>query len=285
MQAQKPESGLDHGGFSEGQSPDIRAALERVLVSPQFVKSYRMSRLLRFIVENALENQNARLKEYSIGVEVFDRDGKTYNPAEDPIVRVQMRRLREKLSQYYAQERDGVAIRFDVPVGGYSPRIKRVEACHYLPAGLSFVRPRGRLYILPLLSIGQDISGRQFADGLNEELLHHLLEQLGSFVMLRRISGEAEAAMANYADLVADGTCYLLEGSVRHHDSNVRVSVRLLDFQDRSLKWSAQFNNEGGVSLLVQEMLALGICRELKSCLSDHLAPLPFPIRGHSVAA
>lgn len=280
-QAYEPEG----GGFPEGRPPEIRAALERVLASPQFVKSYRMSRLLRFIVENALENQNARLKEYCIGVEVFDRDGNTYNPAEDPIVRVQMRRLREKLNQYYAQEGDGGAIQFDVPVGGYSPVFKRVEARPRLAGGLACAPPPGGLYILPLLGIGQGASGSQFADGLSEELLHHLLDHLGPYVMLRRVSGMSEAAMANIAEPAAYGSHYLLEGSVRHHASRVRVSVRLLDIQDRSLKWSAQFDDEGGDSLLAQEVLALGICRGLKSYLSSHFSLLPSSAYDHAVAA
>ena len=43
------------------------------------------------------------LKEYSLGVEVFDR-GEAFDPRTDTIVRVQARRLRSKLKDYYDAE-------------------------------------------------------------------------------------------------------------------------------------------------------------------------------------
>ncbi|HLZ07563.1 MAG TPA: hypothetical protein VKT80_03180, partial [Chloroflexota bacterium] len=66
-----------------------------------------------------LEDRLDSLKEYSIGVAVFDRP-KHYNPAEDPIVRVEARRLRKKLDEFYgANPQEPVVI--DVPKGGYLP--------------------------------------------------------------------------------------------------------------------------------------------------------------------
>ena len=63
-----------------------------------------MVRFLRLTVERALAGQSDELKEYLIGVEVFDRK-QSYDPRVDPIVRVEARRLRAKLKAYY--EGDG----------------------------------------------------------------------------------------------------------------------------------------------------------------------------------
>ena len=52
-----------------------------------------MSRFLRFAVTRALNKNLSSLKEYTIGVEVFDRP-ESFDPTIDPIVRVEARRLR-----------------------------------------------------------------------------------------------------------------------------------------------------------------------------------------------
>ena len=77
------------GIFSEDS---IRAQLAKILTSRGFVHSERVRRFLRFTVEQALRGQGDQLKEYLIGIEVFDRKS-SYDPRIDPIVRVEARRL------------------------------------------------------------------------------------------------------------------------------------------------------------------------------------------------
>src|SRR5215470_5918080 len=98
----------------------VRAQLARVLGSEVFCHSDRMGRFLPLAVEATLGQEQGKLKEYLIGVEVFDRNGH-YDPRVDPIVRVEARRLRSKLAQYYETEgrNDPVVIAF--PKGGYVP--------------------------------------------------------------------------------------------------------------------------------------------------------------------
>ncbi|MCP5119424.1 MAG: hypothetical protein GY953_52145, partial [bacterium] len=73
-----------------------------------------MSRFLRFTVEKALAGHGSELKEYSIGLEVFDRLD-SYDPRTDPIVRVEARRLRSKLASYYAEEGAGDKVVIELP--------------------------------------------------------------------------------------------------------------------------------------------------------------------------
>ena len=54
------------------------------------------------LVEQALSGRAGELKEYAIGVDVFDRPP-SFDPRTDTIVRVQARRLRGKLDAYYAR--------------------------------------------------------------------------------------------------------------------------------------------------------------------------------------
>ena len=56
-----------------------------------------------------------------IGLDVFGRKADSYDPAFDPIVRVQMGRLRSKLRAYYNGSGLPDLVRIDVPVGTYVP--------------------------------------------------------------------------------------------------------------------------------------------------------------------
>src|SRR5215831_62730 len=60
----------------------IRSALAKVLTAPSFAASARLSRLLRFIVEQTLSGRAHELKEYTLGVDVFDR-GEKFAPKID----------------------------------------------------------------------------------------------------------------------------------------------------------------------------------------------------------
>src|SRR6476620_11332499 len=81
----------------------VRAQLERVLASRAFARSPRISRFLGFVVEQTLAGQEDKLKEYLLGVEVFNRMD-SFDPRIDSIVRVEARRLRYKLEKYYETE-------------------------------------------------------------------------------------------------------------------------------------------------------------------------------------
>ena len=99
---------------------DVRRQLDRLLASAGFANAGRMSRFLKFVVERTLAGDGERLKEYVIGIEVFDRDT-DYDPRVDSIVRVEAARLRSKLAEYYAGEgRDDLLI-VSLPKGGYAP--------------------------------------------------------------------------------------------------------------------------------------------------------------------
>jgi TolB-like protein len=105
---------------------DVRRQLKSVLSSPVFTSSGRLSRFLEFVVERTLAGDGERLKEYVIGIEVFDRDA-SYDPRLDSIVRVEAARLRTKLAEYYAGHGRADPIVLTLPKGGYAPVVSVVE--------------------------------------------------------------------------------------------------------------------------------------------------------------
>jgi predicted ATPase len=96
----------------------VREQLARILASETFAKAENLRRFLNYVVERTLYGDPSGLKEYVVGVEVFDR-GERFDPAIDTIVRVQARRLRAKLRQYYASEGLRDALFIELPKGQY----------------------------------------------------------------------------------------------------------------------------------------------------------------------
>ena len=98
----------------------VRNQLANILASESFSRSVRVSRFLRFIVEHVLDGKTEPLKEYVIGVEVFDKD-ESFDTRADAIVRVEAGRLRTKLKEYYGEEGRSDPVRIELAKRGYVP--------------------------------------------------------------------------------------------------------------------------------------------------------------------
>src|SRR5258707_95560 len=104
----------------------VREQLQRILTSTTFLQVDRLKRFLTFIVNEAIAGRRNELKEYVIGVQVFGKED-SFDPRTDPIVRVQARRLRAKLVNYYREEGRTDEWIVELPKGGYAPTFKRRE--------------------------------------------------------------------------------------------------------------------------------------------------------------
>ncbi|NHZ93144.1 hypothetical protein F2P45_29650 [Massilia sp. CCM 8733] len=241
---------------------EVTAALGRLLASAPFAKAHRMRRLLRFLVERRMACPAQSFKEMIIGIEVFDRDPARYDPAEDPIVRVQMGRLRKRLQTYYAMESVHADVIFSVPLGSFAPTIARAgrhagsgEACYTIAIG-------------PVQSIATDPSARYFSLGLSEELCDRMYQQFGSSVVQHDTF--VQSIPGTGAPHAASGPRrhYRIEGSVRFENDLMRASFRLLDLCNGSITWSRQFDRQAACTVLLQEQLALAVCCELQAHFS-----------------
>jgi hypothetical protein len=105
----------------------IELALARIENSDAFRNSPRHRALLRHLVARSLEADHAALKETVIAVEVFGRSAARFDPKLDTIVRVEARRLRARLSDYYRTDGRDTALRIQLPVGSYVPLIAERE--------------------------------------------------------------------------------------------------------------------------------------------------------------
>ena len=106
--------------------------VQRIAASSTFRNAPTLQTLFRFLATRVLEEHSEEIKEYTIGVEALARRP-DFDPKTDPIVRVQVYRLRQRLKEYYDAEGAHDAVFVEIPKGHYLPRF---EVLTSLPANL-----------------------------------------------------------------------------------------------------------------------------------------------------
>jgi hypothetical protein len=111
----------------------LRSAVDRILSSAGFQRSRRLYELLDYLTAQTLKGDPESLKESVIGNRLFGRPA-DYSAAEDNIVRSNVRQLRLKLDEYYADEGSADELRIVVPKGSYGIRLQARAAKAEAPA-------------------------------------------------------------------------------------------------------------------------------------------------------
>jgi len=99
---------------------------QRIVASPGFQRSPRLRELFLYLCERALLGRPEDLREQSIGCRIFNRPA-DYNPSEDNIVRVEIRRLRKRIDEYFAAEGANEPVVISIPKGSYVPAFQPRE--------------------------------------------------------------------------------------------------------------------------------------------------------------
>ncbi len=105
---------------------EIQAQLDRLMRSKTFETSEVHRRLLQYLAEKTIRGEAERLKEYTIGLEAFGKPS-TYDPRQDSIVRLQIGRLRQKLTSYYQSESAGDDVVISLPKGAFKLNFQVVQ--------------------------------------------------------------------------------------------------------------------------------------------------------------
>ena len=270
---------------SEIHDSAVRQQVEKILAHGLFTRSERMGRFLRVAVERSLGGRAADLKEYLIGVEVFDRK-ETYDPRVDPIVRVEARRLRSKLKAYYEGDGRGDQVVIEFVSGSYAPRIRAARADANADPGAV---PAGRagaglveagvvtVAVLPFADLSPKPGHEYFSDGLTEELIHALTKVPGMRVVAWNTAAQLRGPQQDIGairDRLHAGTA--LTGSVRiaslsDGSPSLRVRAQLIDTETGVYLWSETFDRAMQDVFAIQEEIARAIVRTL----SVQLAPSP----------
>jgi TolB-like protein len=213
---------------------DIHEQLDRISSSDEFRKCPQLVRFLRFAVNEALSGRDGGSKERLIGMEVFGRAA-DYDAGADPIVRVEARRLRRKLDEYYAGDGREDPLEIRLPKGGYLPTFE--------------VRPssgaKRSVAVLPF-------SGHALSDGLTTRLIARLAacDALRVF----RVQNRSEESNVDM----------ILEGNVRHAGKRFRCDSQLVSSNNGLHLWAGSFDCGDCDAFAVEDefagQIAKGVC-------------------------
>jgi hypothetical protein len=95
-----------------------RAQVERIFQSKAFRSSDVLRHLLSYLVDASLAGTADELKEYTVAVDALGKPS-SYDPRQESAVRMQVGRLRQKLTEYYRTEGADDPIVVDLPKGGF----------------------------------------------------------------------------------------------------------------------------------------------------------------------
>ena len=122
------------------QRDAILTALEHLLAWPEIARSPQLAKFLDYIVRRTLDGDEQSIKAYSIAVDVLGRAA-DFDPQADPIVRVQARRLRGLLDDYYRGPGSGEVTRISLPVGRYVPEFTAAAVARALELAVADADP------------------------------------------------------------------------------------------------------------------------------------------------
>ena len=277
----------------------VRQQLERVLGSAGFTRNERLSRFLRYVVEQSLEGRDSEIKESVIAVEVFGRNG-DYDPKVDSIVRTEASRLRARLTEYYSGEGRNDPVVVELPKGGYIPLfcerdareqqqeerlLRKKPTLRYYHLGLAiaavvflFILAAGggwwwrhrnselvTVAVLPLESLSPDRTNDYFADGLTDEIIRDLSVIEGLAVRSHTSSFAFKGKPASVRDVARElNVDYIVEGSVLRDGTRLRINAQLVRARDDMPLWSDEFDRELQDVFAIQDEISRSIVNNLR---------------------
>lgn len=146
--------------------------------------------------------------------------------------------------------------------------------------------PENSIAVLPFANMSSDPEQEYFSDGLTEEIITNL-SKIQTLKVISRTSamhykGTRKALREIAAELHVQ---YVLEGSVRKHANDVRITAQLIDASQDSHVWAERYAGTLDDVFMIQEKVASEIASTLKLHLSpDEHANLQKRFTGNSEA-
>ena len=219
--------------LSEDEQRAVRRHLESMVAAEEFAGSARRRRLLEYLVTESLSGRAGSPKAYTIGTKVLDRPSR-FNPQVDPIVRVEVGRLRSTMDRYYRAHPEAPVI-LTIPKGQYGVDFE-VVAAGPSPSGGEYPP---RLALLPFTDRGSDAEDDFYAEGISRELAIRLNHSSGMSLLADlpvEVFGSDSLTLSGAAQRT--GARFVLRGSVRAKSGRLEVSAELYDAVSTSSIWS-----------------------------------------------
>jgi TolB-like protein len=261
----------------------IIPVVDKICSSSGFKRSERLQRFLRYITEQTLQDSAQPLKEYQIGVAVFDK-GPSFDPQQDPIVRVEASRLRLRLTEYYMGPGHADPIIIEVPKGAYVPDFRIRAAAVKSPIAVLVPRaknqqPAGDLHreheihsiaVLPFANASAEGEAEYLSEGITETLTNRLAQISKVRVAPRsrvRLYRNPECDLMQTArELDVE---FLLVGRVLLRGDRLRVQAELIDSARNAQVWGQSYTRQPSCLLEMEDEIAREILTQLRPKFGD----------------
>ncbi|RFC00163.1 hypothetical protein B5K11_00290 [Rhizobium leguminosarum bv. trifolii] len=111
---------------------EICRQAERILASEEFHAPQRGRNFLEFVIQETLAGRSGFLKAFTIANVVFGREA-SFDPQNDPVVRIEAGRIRKALERYYLVAGQADEVIITMPKGGYVPHFDYVRSAAVAP--------------------------------------------------------------------------------------------------------------------------------------------------------
>jgi TolB-like protein len=253
----------------------VRGQVNKILETSAFAGSRKLSDLLVFLVDQAIDGRS--FNEYSIALDVFQK-GESFDPRLDPVVRVYVRRLRDKLNQYRTSAGLQDPVEIVLPPRTYVPTIR--------------IRPRPvrggppepgseerNIAVRAFRSLSPNKDDEYFCEGLVEEVIHalakvkHLRVIPVSALEEGGVVGPSARELHDRFRVEA-----VLGGNVRKGPSALRVSAHLTNATEGTLIWSEIYEWPAGDVFTLEtktaDAIVEAVVRKIQLLPAEELEPM-----------
>ena len=163
-----------------------------------------------------------------------------------------------------------IIILFIIVVGGLTwlqPWVQREEPA--LVERMAFSLPdKPSIAVLPFVNMSDDAQQEYFVDGMTEDLITDLSKLSGLFVIARNSSFTYKGKAMKVGQVAEElGVRYVLEGSVRRADDQVRINAQLIDAISGGHVWAERYDVAFSDVFAVQDK----VTRDIVNALAIHL--------------
>jgi TolB-like protein len=230
------------------EEPDIRRQLDRVLNSQGFLSSPRLCSFLSYVSEKKIIGEATKIKQYSIGVDVYGRE-LDFDPKTDPLIRIEAGRLRRKLREYYENQGKDDPVHVEIPRGNYVPNFSLPPQSLERQAVVDRTGPKLRQKLTsPVVAVFPFVNnaGEQYeyiVTGLGTEIV----DELSRTPDIEVLPYYTTARFKNGVDILAEDIRSLdidfaVTGTLRLKGNQMCINVQLIEVLSQKQLWSDRFD-------------------------------------------
>ena len=124
--------------------------------------------------------------------------------------------------------------------------------------------------VLPFVNISPDKESDYFSDGLTEDLISNLSRLKGMSVVSRTNSIRYKGSKLDIEEIGRElGARYIIEGTVRRHQEDLRITANLIDVESSTQLWSDRYKGKMADVFDIQETVS----KEIVDALAITLSP------------